>query len=144
MNPLPIKTPSQRMLLEVRDKPYFIRITDELHLGYKRGKSISRWVVRRRIGKKYVSRTFRGVIPDDMRDADGRNVFSYDQALTKAATMNIESTTTYVRHCSFCNKPQHEVKVLIAGPSSYICGSCVDICNEIIENQRMIVTGSAT
>jgi len=34
--------------------------------------------------------------------------------------------------CSFCNKPQREVKKLIAGPSVYICNECVETCNEIL------------
>ena len=34
--------------------------------------------------------------------------------------------------CSFCNKPQREVRKLIAGPNVYICNECVDTCNEIL------------
>ena len=37
-------------------------------------------------------------------------------------------------HCSFCGKSQNEVKKLIAGPSVYICNECIDICNEIIND----------
>lgn len=38
-----------------------------------------------------------------------------------------------VLHCSFCNKSQHEVRKLIAGPSSvFICDECIDLCNDII------------
>jgi len=35
--------------------------------------------------------------------------------------------------CSFCGKPQSQVHKLIAGPGAYICNECVDLCNEIIE-----------
>ncbi|EHD7191606.1 carboxylate--amine ligase [Escherichia coli] len=35
-------------------------------------------------------------------------------------------------YCSFCNKSQHDVKRIIAGPGVYICGECVDSCNDII------------
>ena len=38
-------------------------------------------------------------------------------------------------HCSFCGKSQDEVKKLIAGPSVYICNECVDLCNDIIEEE---------
>src|SRR5262245_20550525 len=38
--------------------------------------------------------------------------------------------------CSFCSKPQHEVRKLIAGPSVYICNECIDICNEIIADDK--------
>lgn len=37
--------------------------------------------------------------------------------------------------CSFCNKSQHEVGKLIAGPSVYICDECVELCNEIIREE---------
>ena len=38
--------------------------------------------------------------------------------------------------CSFCGKAQNEVKKLIAGPSVYICNECIDICNEIINDDE--------
>ena len=38
-------------------------------------------------------------------------------------------------NCSFCGKVQDEVKKLIAGPSVYICNECVDLCNDIIEEE---------
>jgi ClpX C4-type zinc finger len=34
--------------------------------------------------------------------------------------------------CSFCNKSQHEVARLVAGPGVYICNECVELCNQII------------
>ncbi len=37
--------------------------------------------------------------------------------------------------CSFCGKSQNQVKKLIAGPGVYICNECVDLCNEIIEEE---------
>jgi ATP-dependent Clp protease ATP-binding subunit ClpX len=37
--------------------------------------------------------------------------------------------------CSFCGKSQDEVKKLIAGPSVYICDECIELCNEIIEEE---------
>lgn len=43
------------------------------------------------------------------------------------------SADAKVLHCSFCNKNQHEVRKLIAGPSSvFICDECIDLCNDII------------
>ncbi len=38
-------------------------------------------------------------------------------------------------HCSFCNKSQHEVRKLIAGPSVFICDECIDLCNDIIREE---------
>jgi ATP-dependent Clp protease ATP-binding subunit ClpX len=41
-----------------------------------------------------------------------------------------------VLRCSFCNKNQRDVKKLIAGPTVYICDECVDICLDIIAEER--------
>ena len=38
--------------------------------------------------------------------------------------------------CSFCGKSQKEVKKLIAGPGVYICDECIDLCNDIIAEER--------
>ena len=40
-------------------------------------------------------------------------------------------------HCSFCGKSQDEVAKLIAGPGAYICNECIDLCNEIIEDEGL-------
>ncbi|HHV54240.1 MAG TPA: ATP-dependent Clp protease ATP-binding subunit ClpX [Firmicutes bacterium] len=37
--------------------------------------------------------------------------------------------------CSFCGKPQEQVKKLIAGPGVFICDECIELCNEIIEEE---------
>lgn len=53
-------------------------------------------------------------------------------------------TDTQLR-CSFCGKGQKEVKKLIAGPGVYICDECIDLCNDIIDEERdreTAVTGS--
>ncbi|HUF17380.1 MAG TPA: ATP-dependent Clp protease ATP-binding subunit ClpX [Thermoanaerobaculia bacterium] len=46
-----------------------------------------------------------------------------------------------VLRCSFCNKSQRDVKKLIAGPTVYICDECVDICLDIIAEDRKDDTG---
>lgn len=38
-------------------------------------------------------------------------------------------------YCNFCGKSQHEVRKLIAGPSVFICDECVELCNEIIQEE---------
>jgi ATP-dependent Clp protease ATP-binding subunit ClpX len=38
--------------------------------------------------------------------------------------------------CSFCGKSQNDVRKLIAGPGVYICNECIDICNEIINDDE--------
>ena len=45
-------------------------------------------------------------------------------------------TSSAVNHrCSFCGKSQDEVKKLVAGPSVYICNECIDLCQEILEQE---------
>jgi ATP-dependent protease Clp ATPase subunit len=38
-------------------------------------------------------------------------------------------------NCSFCGKNQHQVVKLIAGPGVYICDQCIDLCNQIIQQE---------
>lgn len=38
--------------------------------------------------------------------------------------------------CSFCDKQQRQVEILVAGPGVAICNECVDLCNEIIVDAR--------
>ncbi len=47
-----------------------------------------------------------------------------------------------VLRCSFCNKSQRDVKKLIAGPTVYICDECVDICLDIIAEDRVRETAA--
>ena len=39
-------------------------------------------------------------------------------------------------YCSFCSKDQLEVSKLIAGNGVYICDQCIDLCNDIIDEER--------
>lgn len=45
--------------------------------------------------------------------------------------------------CSFCGKSQNDVRKLIAGPGVYICNECIDICNEIINDDERTDTSSS-
>ena len=45
--------------------------------------------------------------------------------------------------CSFCGKPQSQVRRLIAGPDVYICDECIRLCGEIIEEEFQALTESA-
>jgi ATP-dependent Clp protease ATP-binding subunit ClpX len=47
----------------------------------------------------------------------------------------VSKTSSDKLSCSFCGKSQDDVKKLIAGPSVYICNECVDLCNDIIEEE---------
>ena len=45
--------------------------------------------------------------------------------------------------CSFCGKSQDQVRKLIAGPGVYICDECIDLCNEILDEELIDAQGSA-
>ena len=45
--------------------------------------------------------------------------------------------------CSFCGKSQNDVRKLIAGPGVYVCNECIDICNEIINDDERTDTVTA-
>ncbi len=44
--------------------------------------------------------------------------------------------------CSFCGKSQNDVRKLIAGPGVYVCNECIDICNEIINDDEQTATST--
>src|SRR5512147_1222503 len=46
--------------------------------------------------------------------------------------------------CSFCGKGPDEVTKLITGPSVHICNECVDMCNEILREDRVAPAGEIT
>jgi ATP-dependent Clp protease ATP-binding subunit ClpX len=49
-----------------------------------------------------------------------------------------KSGDTEILRCSFCNKDQNDVRKLIAGPTVFICDECVDVCNDIIADDRKV------
>lgn len=81
---LNLETRSARARLRISGKPYFRAIDPRLHLGYRKGKTGGKWVVRWYIGdQQYRLETIHG-IADDHEDADGAAVLSYGQAQAKA------------------------------------------------------------
>jgi hypothetical protein len=58
------------------------------------------------------------------------------RALPSAGTISPQPDSTL--YCSFCGKSQHEVRKLIAGPTVFICDECVELCNDIIENEEIL------
>lgn len=50
--------------------------------------------------------------------------------------MTTKNDTFGTLRCSFCGKSQKEVKKLIAGPGVYICDECIDLCNDIIDEEK--------
>jgi ATP-dependent Clp protease ATP-binding subunit ClpX len=56
------------------------------------------------------------------------------------------ATKNYDSHlkCSFCGKSQEQVRKLIAGPGVYICDECVELCNEILDEELLDPNGPVT
>jgi ATP-dependent Clp protease ATP-binding subunit ClpX len=46
--------------------------------------------------------------------------------------------------CSFCHKPEQDVRKLIAGPRVFICDECIEACNDIIADETRLRTGRAS
>jgi hypothetical protein len=57
-------------------------------------------------------------------------------ALSPAAAH--DDATPKTLHCSFCRKSQHDVRALIAGPAVFICDECVALCDDIVENEKIL------
>jgi ATP-dependent Clp protease ATP-binding subunit ClpX len=57
--------------------------------------------------------------------------------------MNMSKYDSHLK-CSFCGKSQEQVRKLIAGPGVYICDECVELCNEILDEELMDSSGSVS
>jgi ATP-dependent protease Clp ATPase subunit len=53
----------------------------------------------------------------------------------------VPAATTSIACCSFCLKPDTEVKRLVAGPAVYVCDECVDLCCQIVQDAPEGPTG---
>lgn len=82
----PIRTKTQRAKLKPRRKPYYRRLSDSMAIGYRRlNTPPGTWVVRRRDADgSYSEAKLSGVSPDDVVDANGIDILSFDQACTRA------------------------------------------------------------
>jgi len=117
-----INDPEVRSRLESRAKPYYLRLSDELSIGYRKGKTVTRWVIRRKTGGRHLITTLAGVLPDDARPADGKTVLNFQQLVEKLMTTKEKFA------CSFCGKPHTQAARLVAGPGVFICNECVALC----------------
>jgi ClpX C4-type zinc finger/Glyoxalase superfamily protein len=64
-----------------------------------------------------------------------RAVKAEGRSLAKTEAQNSEPEKTTL-HCSFCGKSQHDVRKLIAGPTVFICDTCVQLCDDIIDHSE--------
>ena len=55
--------------------------------------------------------------------------------MAKGIQKSSKSRNQFV-HCSFCGKSQREVDKLIAGPSIYICNECIELCNDLLIEEK--------
>lgn len=129
--PYSIHNPEYRARLEIRAKPYFVRLSPRIHLGYRKGKLLNRWVLRERNEGRYKTLTFKDVEPDDTLPADGVRVLDYQQVVQRI--MNKPHTKLC---CSFCSKKPDQVKQLVAGPGVFICNECVALCQIYMEHTK--------
>ena len=79
---LKLDTRTARRDLPVRGKPYYVKIAHGLHLGYRKGKTGGRWVLRAYVDGDYTVDAF--ATADDTHDADGDLVLDYWQAIAGA------------------------------------------------------------
>jgi len=132
--PFPIHERKLRAQLDVRAKPYFVRVVDGVHLGYRKGKSVSRWVVRHSVAGGYRTRTFDRIEPDDRAPADGIHFLSFQQMVGKLMNEAPTNAAKALLKCSFCGKPHTAVAKLVAGPGVYICDACVGLCQIYLDH----------
>jgi ATP-dependent Clp protease ATP-binding subunit ClpX len=57
--------------------------------------------------------------------------------------MNMSKYDSHLK-CSFCGKSQEQVRKLIAGPGVYICDECVELCNEILDEELIDASGAVS
>lgn len=77
-----LATRSARRRLAKREKPYFSSVGADLLLGYRRGETRSSWILKQRDGGRYVTRVL--ALADDLVEADGIEVLSWNQAADRA------------------------------------------------------------
>jgi hypothetical protein len=127
--PFPIHRPEQRSRLPIRSKPYFQSLRTGLHLGYRKNKGSSRWVVRWRTGDGYRMQTVVEAIPDDPGAASSERVRSFEEMARSVMAKGIY-------FCSFCGKSSKVVKKLVAGPNVFICDECVTLCTYYMDHEH--------
>ena len=68
---------------------------------------------------------------------DNWNILAAKIEATRPAPAAEKRPDDETLHCSFCAKSQHDVKLLIAGPNSFICNECVAICDNVVEDHEV-------
>jgi integrase len=89
-----LESRTARAALKISGKPYWRAIDAGLHLGYRKGKTGGKWVLRRHVGGRKVYEVETIGTADDTLDPDGAIVLSFAQAQAKARTRFVESKRT--------------------------------------------------
>ena len=84
-----LETRTARSRLKAAGKPYYRAIDEGLHLGYRKGKTSGKWVMRRYSDKTYIVETI--ATADDTLDADGAEILTFSQAQAIARDRFIEA-----------------------------------------------------
>lgn len=87
-----LETRTARSRLKAASKPYYRALDEGLHIGYRKGKTAGKWVMRRYTGKAYVVETIGTA--DDTLDADGNQIITFSQAQALARDRFIEAKRT--------------------------------------------------
>jgi hypothetical protein len=82
------------------------------------------------------SRTLWGIVPPELTEyvmmKRPRVRYRRKARMSKVTGSDTKGTL----YCSFCGKSQHEVRKLIAGPTVFICDECVELCKDIIQEEK--------
>jgi len=68
---------------------------------------------------------------------DNWNILAAKIEAARPAPAAEKQSTDETLYCGFCKKSQHDVKLLIAGPDTFICDECVAICDDVIEDNEV-------
>ena len=67
------------------------------------------------------------------RSKEEIKAIEYDLGIRKEQAENTDIIDAEVKRCTFCGKPLSKVRRMIAGPASFICSECVELCKEILD-----------
>ena len=113
-----LKTKTARRKLAPKHKPYWASIRRGVYLGYRRGSGLGSWRARVYAGEKHYRENFLG-LADDGAEADGVEVFDYDQAQEKA--LAFWSRDPYrerrYQYPGYSGRSHEGIHALVQGPS---------------------------
>jgi hypothetical protein len=128
---------SARAKLEARGEPYYRSLGPGLHLGYRKGKTGGRWVMRwRTADDKYHVETIG--MADDMTDADGRTVLDLAQAQAAAWSNKVSLAQVPLSLSEIRSLPQPTIGIyfLFLGTTLQYVGQTINVFDRVKQHQR--------